>query len=303
MIGRAICLNIKEQGWLYDPVPHSECDLLCFTETYKRIKEYNPDAVIHAAGWNGGIEWNKKYPAEIFYRTAQMGLNVLRASQKVGVKRCLSIMASCSYPDKQQDVLVEKDMWNGLPNSTVECHGLSKRMLNAYSRQISKQYDYNYTSCVLTNSFGPYDSFHYSKTKVVGALIRKFVEAKQQNLPFVECWGTGAPLREFIYCYDAGKIIVDLLEKYKHVELVNVGSGIEMSIKELTDLIVECVGYTGEVRWDTSKPDGQMRKKLNTNSINQFLNIKQTPIREALQNTINFYIANKETLDKKEILW
>jgi len=199
MIGRSIIQNLKEFQVKVDNVPHSECNLLDYEQIFQRIEQFKPDYVIHAAGWNGGIEWNKTYPATIYHRTALMALNVFEAaSLQPNIKKIVGILASCSYPDMSTPAYQEKDLWNGKPNPTVECHGLAKRIQADFGRQITKQFNIPCISCILNNCYGPYDSFHPAKTKVVGALIRRIVEAKQQNLSDITCWGTGAPLREFI---------------------------------------------------------------------------------------------------------
>ena len=289
MVGRAVTSSLKGRGAVVWPVFHEDIDLLDLHQTRHAFEIAEPDYVIHAAGWNGGIEWNKMYPADIFYRTSQMALNVLKCCEQYKVDKCLSILASCSYPNNQESVLREDTLWDGAPNGTVECHGLSKRILDAYSRQLRKQYGLNAITVVLTNSYGPHDSFDLEKTKVVGALIRKFVEAKKTNSPRVECWGTGSPKREFMFCNDAGEAIVQTLETYEGWIPLNIGTGIEVTIKELVEIIVEEVGYEGEVFWDASKPDGQMKKLLDTSKMKSILDVELIGLQEGIKETIDWY--------------
>ncbi len=303
MIGKAIIEALARAGIWADSVPHKECDLLDYRQVEKRLKKFKPDGIIHAAGWNGGIAWCKEYPATIYYRTAMMALNVYHAAINYGkVKKILGILASCSYPDKPTEAYVETDLWEGRPNLSIECHGLSKRIIADYGRQISKQYaqDIECISVVLNNCYGPHDSYHLEKTKVVGALIRRFVEAQQNQVSAVTCWGTGAPLREFVFAPDAGYAIVHCLNHYSNTSLpINISSGYEVSIKELTETIADIVGYTGEICWDVHKPDGQMRKKLDTSLFQSICNMQFTSLRDGLKKTIEWYIANKELADSK----
>lgn len=286
MIGGCICNDLEKEGHNVDRVLHSECDLLSYEQTLNRIRLFKPDFVVHAAGYNGGIEWNRLYPETIFARTARMGLNVLEACVEQNVTRVLSIISSCAYPDKGQDMLYASDMWDGLPNQTVECHGLSKRILHAYSRQINKQHKKNYVCAVLTNCYGPKDNTDPLKTKVVMALIKKFVEAQRDNLPEVVCWGTGSPRREFMYCEDAAEALGDVLFDWYQSDLVNVGVGYDVSIKELSEMIANIVGYKGRVTWDTAKSDGQMKKMLDSSALGYK---PKTLLAEGLTKTIEWF--------------
>lgn len=294
MIGRNIITALSNREAKVFPVYHDEYNLISPDQTYEAYMVSQPDYVIHAAGFNGGIKFNKEYPATIFYRTSMMALNVLEMARAFSVHKTVSILASCSYPDIKKEKFEESDLWNGKSHDSVECHGLSKRVLDAFSRQVSKQYPLTQcVSTILTNSYGPYDSYDPNKTKVVGALIKKFVDAKDQGLKKVECWGTGAPLRDFLFSEDAGELIVQVLEKYDDpFSPINLGSGTETSIKELTEVIAELVGYQGEIVWDTSKPDGQYRKFLSTDKMQEVLDVNVTPLKDGLRKTIDWYKNN-----------
>lgn len=271
-------------------VDHSWCDLLDFKKTLEVFENSKPDYVIHLATYSGNIQFNQKYPADTYYRTTQIGLNVLEACRQVNVKKVVSILSSCAIADIGDRLLREEDLWNGLPNPSIECHGLAKRNLHAFSRQLYKQYGMTAVCCIVNNSYGPKDSFDPDKTKVIGAMIKKFVDAKREKLPEVVCWGTGAPLREFIYCYDAGEAIVQVLEKYNDsISPINIGNKYEVSIKELAELIAELVEYEGKIVWDVSKGDGQMRKKLDLTKMDQYINLNYTTIRQGLKETIAWY--------------
>jgi GDP-L-fucose synthase len=293
MLGAATRFALMDRGAIVCSCSHKHVDLLDFDRTYTYFYHSKPDYIIHLATYSGNISFNKKYPADTFYKTAQIGLNVLTAAKELKVQKVVSILSSCAIADQGKDELYESDLWKGQPNSSIESHGFAKRNLDAYSRQLYHQHGLNYVCCILNNSFGPKDHFDLEKTKVVGALIKRFVDAKKANLPNVECWGTGSPLREFIYSYDAGEGIVQVLEKYNDsLEPINITADNEISIKDLTELIVDIVGYKGEVTWDITKGDGQMRKKLNTDKMNQYIKINYTPMRQALEHTIKWYIKN-----------
>lgn len=291
MVGSAIARYAKTKGIYADCVPHKECNLMHLQEIYERMHRFQPTYVIHAAGFNGGIDFNKTYPADIFYRTAQMGLNVLHACQMFRVKKVLSIISSCAYPDTKSELLSEENFWNGSCNPTVECHGFSKRLLDAFSRQITKQYYTRAISVVLNNCYGPGDNFSPAKGKVIGSLITKFHNAACNKTSVVECWGTGSPLREFVYSEDAGMLVFEALEKYDDTNLpLNLSTGQEISIKELAEKIATLVQFQGEIQWNTSKPDGQLRKRLdNTKMLKVLGNFPFTSIDDGLKKTIDWY--------------
>lgn len=289
MIGSAVIESLQNKGAFVIAPTHEECDLLVYDDTARMIDFHNPKYVVHCAGWNGGIKFNKDYPASIFFRTATMALNVLNCCARYNVDKVVSIISSCAYPDLGNIELSESNLWNGLPNNTVECHGLSKRILHAYGRQLSKQYNIKCISAILTNCYGIGDSFNPDKTKVVGAIINKIVHAKQHGLDEVICWGTGRPLRELMFSADAGEAITQTLLKCDY-ELMNIGSDIEVSIKELTEIVAKLVGYKGKITWDSTKPDGQMRKKLDTSLMNLTIDFKRTSIEEGLKQTIDWYL-------------
>lgn len=296
MIGQAIVWALVRKGHnvVIDSVPHSECDLLDAEQVRSRFQFFKPMYVIHAAGYNGGIEWNKRYPATIFQKTVQMGLNVLGMCHRFKVDRVQSIISSCAYPNTDAEELKEEDFWSGASNPSVECHGHAKRFLDAFSRQLCKEHGIVATSVILNNSYGPNDSYHPHKTKVVGAMVKRFVDAKKDNLPFVECWGSGSPLREFVYCDDAGDLIAMALERYCDPWLpLNLSTGVEVSIKELAETTAKVVGYEGEIRWDTSKQDGQLRKKLSTKRMFEELYPEGAPkftsLEGGLEKTVKWY--------------
>jgi GDP-L-fucose synthase len=291
MIGSAIFAALRSHNYQYIiPIDHSDGDLTDRIECDSIFERYQPGAVIHCAGYNGGIEFNKKYPSDIYYQTAMMGLNVLNACEFYGVKKIVSLMPSCSYPSSDK-ILYETDFGSGNSHPSVECHGHAKRVLFDYSRQIYKQTEGKClpVCAVSNNSFGPGDSYDLEKTKFIGAVVKKIVDAKHNNEKVVNFWGTGKPLREFVYSQDIGQYIVDILEKYNNpFEVINIG-GTELSIRQVVAHVSMMANYEGKITWDDSKPDGQMRKKLDSTKLSEITNHVPTDFDEALIETIRDY--------------
>lgn len=302
MIGRSLTPILQDAGFNILLCSHKICDLTNSQDTYNIFESFGPDYVIHLATYSGNIQFNQKYPADTFHNTSMMALNVLRASQKCKVQKVLSIISSCAIGEKDSELL-EWDLHEGPPNPSIESHGYAKRILDIYSRQLAKQYELNAVTAIVNNSFGQYDSFSPEKTKVIGAFIKKYVDAKEQNLPFVENWGTGKALREFIYCKDVAQLLLRVLYKYNDTTLpINIGHPDEISIKELAEKISKLVGYSGETRWLPEKGDGQLRKKLYIRRMErEILDDKQfdyTPFDLALSETIEWYLKNRKEWKK-----
>ncbi len=280
-----------------------EWNLLNSTDAYYALFNKNIDYVIHLATYSGNLQFNQKYPADTFLNTTRMGLNILEACAKHAVKKVLSILSSCAVADKGNEELKEEDLHKGPPNPSIESHGYAKRILDIYSRQLNKQYGLNAVCAIVNNSFGPYDSFSPEKTKVIGAMIKRFLDAKEKKLAYVECWGSGVARREFVYCKDVARLLVLALEKYEDNNMpINIGSPYEITIKELAETTANLVGYNGEIRWLIEKGDGQLRKKLNLDRMNNLLldnkPFEYVPFRIALAETIEWYTKNKDTWHK-----
>jgi len=295
MIGRAVVHKLEQRGASVIRLLHEECDLLNWPETIEFFRTQKADYCIHAAGYNGNIRFNRLYPSDIFYNTTIMGLNVLRACALTGIKKVVTPLASCAYRSTDEQ-LRETDFNIGMPDESVEAHGLSKKTIYHYSRQLCKQYNINAICTIFNTAYGPYDSFDINKTKVVGGLIKKFVSAVENNEKEVQCWGTGAPRRELIYCVDAAEGIIQALEKYFNVKQpINIGYNEDISIKDLASLIADLAGYNGEILWDTTKPDGQYRKILDSSRMKEhgISIIDRTSLRDGLSKTIKWYKENE----------
>lgn len=293
MLGRAISKRLIEMDALVFPSSHKSTNLLELDEVVSLFESVRPHYVIHCAGFNGNIGFNKQYPTQIYCRTMQMALNVLDLSIVYKVKKVVSLISSCAYPDLGDKSLKEIEFWLGEPNRSVDAHGFAKRGILEFGRQINKQFDIPCVGMCVNTCYGPYDNFSVEKTKVVGGLIKKFSEAKKNGDPYVECWGTGKAKREFIFAEDVGRYLPLVLRDYDDSEYpINIGSGKEYEIRELAEKVKSAVGYEGEIRWDTSKPDGQMSKLLDNLCMRTLWgNLEFTELDEGIQKTVEWYNA------------
>ncbi len=239
-----------------------EYDLTFLEAALQYFEETKPDIVIHSAAYYGGIWINQLYPGKIYYENLVMGANVMEAARRVGVQKFVGIGTAYSYPGNLKGFLSEEDLWQGLPHESVVNYGTTKKMLIIQGLAYRKQYDFNAIHVILTNLYGPGDTFNPERSHVVAALIRKFVEAKQNVADAVEVWGSGKPIREFLYVDDAAKAILLAAEKYDQIEPMNIGTGVGTSINELAETIQQITEFDGPINWNTEKPDGQLRKVL-----------------------------------------
>lgn len=215
------------------------------------------DLAIHLAAKVGGIGFNQNYPAELFYDNAIMGIQLMEAARLEGVGKFVAVGTVCAYPKFTQVPFKEDDIWNGYPEETNAPYGLAKKMLLVQSQAYRQQYGFNSIYIIPVNLYGPRDNFDPESSHVIPALIRKFIEANRTGSKTVEVWGTSAASREFLYVEDAARGIVMAAENYNKPDSVNLGSGKEISIKDLVELIAKLTGFEGDIKWDSTKPDGQ----------------------------------------------
>ncbi|MEK7195615.1 MAG: GDP-L-fucose synthase, partial [Patescibacteria group bacterium] len=220
------------------------------------------DLVIHLAAKVGGIGFNEDKPAELFYDNIMMGAQIMDSAYRAGVKKFVGLGTICSYPKFAPTPFKESDIWNGYPEETNAAYGLAKKMLLVQAQAYRKQYGFNAITLFPVNLYGPGDNFNPSKSHVIPALIKKVYDARKEGGDYVELWGTGKPTREFLFVEDAARGIVLATEKYDKPDPVNLGSGREISVRDLIKLICKTMDFKGEVRWDRSKPDGQPRRLL-----------------------------------------
>lgn len=252
------------------------------------------DIVIHLAAKVGGIGFNKENPAAIFYDNAIMALNIIDASYKNNVKKFIGIGSVCEYPKFTAVPFKEEDLWNGYPEETNAPYGLAKKLMLVQSQAYNKQYGFNAIHLLLTNMYGPGDDFNPETSHVIPALIKKITEAKEKNRDYIEVWGTGKATREFLYVEDAAEGIVLAAQKYNKPEPINLGLGKEISIKDLVKLICRVIDFKGEIRWDTSKPDGQPRRMIDVSRAKkEFGFVAKTNFEQGLKKTIKWYEGNK----------
>jgi GDP-L-fucose synthase len=288
--------RVKELG-----VPRSrEYNLVRLEDCERCLQDFQPDILIHGAAFYGGIWINQLYPGRIYYENLVMGANIMEAARLAGVQKVVQIGTACAYPGHLEDLLKEDNFWDGPPHETVWNYGLTKKMMSVQGHAYKKQYGLDSIHLVLTNLYGPGDSFNPDRSHVAAALLRKFVEAVLEDRPTVEVWGTGKPVREFMYVEDCADAILLAAERYHDLTPMNLAPGIGTSIRELALLIQELTGFRGEIVWNTSKPDGQMVKVLDASRMKRHLDwTPPTSLRDGLARTIGWYRANKAAADAR----
>jgi len=271
----------------------SDYDLREKSEALRLYKDARPDIFIHLAAAVGGIGANRAKPGRFFYDNAAMGLHVIEAARAVGVEKFVCAGTICSYPKFTPVPFREEEFWNGYPEETNAPYGVAKKMLLVQLQAYRQQYGLNGIYLAPVNLYGPRDNFDLETSHVIPALIRKCWEAKQARANQVEAWGTGTATREFLYVEDVAEAIVLATEKYEEPDPVNLGSGEEISIRDLLEQIRSLIGYEGSIRWDASKPDGQPRRCLDTTrALAKFGWRARTLLRDGLRNTIRWFENN-----------
>ena len=261
----------------------------------ERLYADNPDAsmVIHLAANVGGIGINRVHPGLFFYENIMMGTLMLEYARRAGVEKFVGIGTVCSYPKFAPVPFREDELWNGYPEETNAPYGLAKKMLLVQSQAYRQEYGYNAIHLLPVNLYGPHDKFDLESSHVIPAVIRKMVDAQAQGLDQVTLFGDGSPTREFLFVRDAARGIVQAAQHYEGAAPVNLGSAYEISIRDLVEIIADEVGFTGELIWDTSKPNGQPRRKLDvTRAQREFGFVAQTDFRAGLRETIQWYRAS-----------
>ena len=295
-LGRFLVDELKRKGATKISVPeYPKIDLTRLSDCRKVVK--NQDIVIHLAAKVGGIGLNREKPGELFYDNAIMGLQLMEAGRKAGVKKFVTVGTICSYPLNPPVPFKEKNLWEGYPEETNAPYGLAKKMLLVQGQAYRQQYGFNAIYLLQVNLFGPGDNFDLKTSHVIPAMIRKFYEAQLGNEPAVTLWGSGKPSREFLYVEDAARGIVLATEKYNHPEPVNLGTGREIKIKDLANVIGRLVGYRGKIVWDKAKPDGQPRRRLDVSKAKRYFGFEaKTRLEEGLKTTIDWYANNREKI-------
>ncbi len=276
-------------------------DLTREDQVIKMFEELEPGIIFHLAGLVGGILVNRDRPADFFYRNLMMGTLVLHHAAKFGVKKFIAAGAGCGYPEFAPMPLKESDLWSGLPQKESAPYSLAKRLLTIQAAAYQKEFGITAIVCIPGNIYGEYDNFNFNDSHVVPALVRKFVEATNENKPTVEVWGTGKPTRDYIYAGDAAAGMLRAAEVYSGAHVVNLSSGQETSVLGLCALLKELTGFKGQLLLNSERPDGQMRRFFDVSKAKQDLNFSAgTSLQTGLRKTIEWYKQNVNSPDLRK---
>jgi GDP-L-fucose synthase len=290
-LGSFVVERLKAAGCASVFTPRSrEYDLRHESDVVRVLADTRPDVILHLAAVVGGIGANRDNPGRFLYENLIMGTLLMEQARRAGVRKFLTIGTICSYPKFTPVPFHENDLWNGYPEETNAPYGLAKKMLLVQGQAYRQQYGFNSIHLLPVNLYGPRDNFDPASSHVIPALIKKCVEAVDSRAATMTVWGTGTATREFLYAADAAEGIVLAAERYDGAEPVNLGAGFEISIKELAEKIARLTGFAGTIVWDTSKPDGQPRRSLDTSRATQAFGFKaRTGFDEGLEETIAWY--------------
>lgn len=297
-LGTHLVKQLRGRGGIHIFVPEiSEFNLTKERAIIRLFKETKPDVVIHLAAVVGGIGVNRENPGRFFYENLIMSAQLMEQARLFGVKKFVALGTICSYPKFTPVPFKEENLWDGYPEETNAPYGLAKKMMLVQSQAYRQQYGFNSIFLLPVNLYGPGDNFDPESSHVIPALIKKCLEAAQKHEKEVIVWGTGKATREFLYAEDCAEAILLATEKYDKGDPVNIGAGFEISIKDLAELIMELTEFRGKIVWDSSKPDGQPRRMLDTTRAFQEFGFKaKTHFREGLKKTIDWYKKKIENL-------
>ncbi|MGH2775258.1 MAG: GDP-L-fucose synthase family protein [Actinomycetota bacterium] len=295
-LGSAVRRVLAKRGATDVVVPRSrDHDLTDRTATARLFDEARPGLVIHLAARVGGIGANMEHPAEIYLANLLMGTYVIEEARRTGVAKTVLVGTICSYPKFTPVPFSEASLWDGYPEETNAPYGIAKKALLVHAHANRDQYGQNCIYLLPANLYGPGDKFNESVSHVIPALVKRFVDAKRSSAGHVTVWGTGSATREFLYVDDAARGIVDAAQHYDSAEPVNLGTSEEISIKDLAELIAKLVGFQGELEWDTSRPDGQPRRRVDASRARDLFGFEaRVPLEEGLRHTIAYYEANPD---------
>jgi len=290
-LGTAVVKALKDRGFSRLVIPRkAEYDLTREADVIRLYRESQPSVVIHLAAVVGGIGANQQNPGKFFYDNLVMGAFLMEHARLAGVQKFVAVGTVCSYPKFTPVPFKEDDLWSGYPEETNAPYGLAKKMLLVQSQAYRAQYGFNSIFLLPVNLYGPGDQFDPAKSHVIPALIKKCFDAIRNGHKELVVWGDGTPTREFLYVDDAAEGIVLALERYEKPDPVNLGSGSEISIKDLVSLITSLTGFEGQVVWDTTKPNGQPRRRLDTTRAEREFGFKASvPLEKGLRKTVDWY--------------
>ena len=290
-LGSFVCSRLREAGVERLVVPRSaECDLREKEAIERLLGEAEPTLVIHLAAVVGGIEANRKNPGRFFYDNAIMGIQLMECARRAGVCKVVAVGTVCAYPKFCPVPFREEDLWNGYPEETNAPYGIAKKILAVQSRSYRDEYGFNSIFLLPVNLYGPRDNFDPETSHVIPALIRRCVEARRSGAGEIECWGDGTATREFLHVEDAAEGIVLAAERYDKSDPVNLGAGSEVAIRDLAERVRRLSGFAGRIRWNTSYPNGQPRRALDTSrALAEFGFRARVGLEEGLRRTIDWY--------------
>jgi GDP-L-fucose synthase len=296
-LGGYITEGLRKRGCRNILVPKIEdYDLVRAGDIIRMYEDMRPDIVIHLAAVVGGIGANREHPGEFFYKNLMMGVQLIEQGRLRGIEKFVAIGTVCAYPKHTPVPFKEEDLWCGYPEETNAPYGLAKKMLLVQSQAYRREYGFNSIFLLPVNLYGPGDNFAVQTSHVIPALIKKCLDAIDGGQDYIECWGSGNVSREFVYAADAAEGILLATEKYNSAEPVNIGSGCEIRIRELAEKIAKLTGFDGEIWWDSSKPDGQPRRRLDVSRARECFGFEaRMPFDEGLKATIDWYRASRRT--------
>jgi len=295
-LGKVVVRKLQERGAEDVFIPQIEdYNLVDLKDIDRMLADAKADLIIHLAAQVGGIGANLEHPAEFFYNNLMMGVQLMHRAWETGVGKFVAIGTICAYPKFTPVPFKEENLWDGYPEETNAPYGLAKKMLLVQAQSYRQQYGYNALFLLPVNLYGPGDNFNPQSSHVIPALIRKCIEAQEAGRDEIVVWGDGSPTREFLYVEDAAEGILLASEKYNESDPVNLGAGSEISIKDLVEMIANKTGFTGKLVWDTTKPNGQPRRKLDTARAYQRFGFKaQMSFEEGMSHTIKWFRENRE---------
>ncbi|HMP76464.1 MAG TPA: GDP-L-fucose synthase [Kiritimatiellia bacterium] len=296
-LGHHVIAELQRRGAHNIHAPRSrEYDLRKPEHVRKCLAELRPNIIIHMAAVVGGIGANRMHPGQFFFDNAAMGIHLIEEARLAGVEKMTNLGTICAYPKFTPVPFREAELWNGYPEETNAPYGLAKKMMLVQGQAYRQEYGFNSVFLLPVNLYGPRDNFDPDSSHVIPALIRKALEAKESGATEMVCWGTGSATREFLYVEDCARAIVMATERYEGIDPVNLGSGMEISIRDLSVLIARLCGFTGKLVWDSTKPDGQPRRCLDTTSAAEKFGFRaEVPFEEGLKRTIAWYLENRHT--------
>jgi GDP-L-fucose synthase len=294
LLGRAIMSRLSSRtGCEIVGVDREECDLREQGEVRALLSRVRPSGVINCAGIGGGILVNTRRPAEFFHDNLLIGTVLLHESWRAGVEKYMTFICGCCYPDTAPSPLREETLWDGYPQVTSAPYAVAKKVVEVQSEAYRRQYGFHGVVLLPGNLYGPRERFDLAESHVIPSLIRRFHEAVRDDIPEVVLWGSGAPVRDFIYVDDAAEAALLAFERYDGAEVINISSGVEVSIRELAGLIAGLIGYRGRIAWDRSRPDGQANKVYDVTRMRRLLGYEpRTTLREGLAKTIAWFRDN-----------